>query len=110
MCSLLREAEKLDLTDDDIGTVHDLLGNVAKKIGGRRLFVMDSKLLGLCEYEVCPGDIVCVWLGCTTPVVLRPQRNHYTYLCKAHIDGYMWGKAIDELDSGNLSLQEFEVH
>ncbi|TVY73385.1 Heterokaryon incompatibility protein 6 OR allele [Lachnellula suecica] len=77
---------------------------------GRRFFLSDSNLMGMCPNSAEPGDIICILLGCWVPVVLRPEGDHYIYLGEAYVHEYMYGKGMDELEEGKFQLQEFEIH
>jgi hypothetical protein len=58
---------------------------------GRRFFITDSNLMGMCPGSADPGDIICVLLGCSVPVVLRPQGDHYIFLGEAYVQWlYLW--------------------
>jgi len=76
----------------------------------RRIFICDSNLIALGPETVETGDIVCILLGCSVPVVLRPKDGHYIFLGEACVPGYMYGKAIEELEDVNSTLQSFELH
>ncbi|KAK7716344.1 hypothetical protein SLS64_003498 [Diaporthe eres] len=77
----------------------------------RRLFLQEyfgEKMMGWClcitsEDRVGLGtgfmrrdDVVVVPLGCSTPVVLRPEGDEYRFVGDAYIDEYMDGKAVRE--------------
>jgi hypothetical protein len=66
--------------------------------------------MGVEFWEAQVGDMVCILLGCSIPVVLRPVGNHYTLVGEAYIDGYMYGKGMIELDEGKYQLEDFDIH
>ena len=67
-------------------------------------------LMGLGPDTIQEGDMICILLGCQVPVILRPNGEHYIFLGGAYIDGYMHGRAIDDLKDGVLLEQTFELH
>jgi hypothetical protein len=42
-------------------------------------------------------------------MVFRQIQEHYIVIGEAYVDGYMYGKAIDMWESGDLKLEEFEL-
>jgi hypothetical protein len=76
---------------------------------GRNIIVPESNLIGLGPETLKEGDKICVLLGCSMPVILRKVENHYIYIGEAFIDGYMFGKAIEELEQGKHELEDFEL-
>jgi hypothetical protein len=86
------------------------ISRATQLIRGRRFFISTSELVGMCPSSAEPGDIICILLGCSVPVVLRPQDGHYRLLGEAYVYGYMYGKAMDELAEGKFELRSFEIH
>jgi hypothetical protein len=76
----------------------------------RRLFISGSGLIGLGPEKVEVRDIICILLGCSVPVILRPQDDHYIFLGEACVPGYMQGKAMEELAKGKFQLESFKIH
>ena len=56
------------------------------------------------------GDLVCVLLGCPVPMVLRKQKSHYEVVVPVFEEGVMRGEAMDRIDDGSITLQDFELH
>ena len=75
----------------------------------RSIFISDY-IVGLALWDARSNDQVCVLPGCKFPVVLRKQGNHYILVGETYVDGYMHGKAMDELKDGKFRLQDFEIH
>jgi len=73
----------------------------------RRFFLTNTGLLCLGPGCANVGDIICVPLGCSTPIILREYGQCYLYVGDAYVDGYMYGRAIDEWESGQRKLQSF---
>jgi hypothetical protein len=83
---------------------------ILRYMAGRRFFFTTSGLLCIGSGITGVGDIICVPLGCSTPVILRELKDGYRFIGDAYVDGYMYGKAIDELESGARKLQTFVLH
>jgi hypothetical protein len=56
------------------------------------------------------GDLVCVFLGCAMPMVLRPIKDRYELVGEALLAGIMRGETMTALDEGKKVLQEFQLH
>ncbi|KAK0099370.1 hypothetical protein ONS96_008399 [Cadophora gregata f. sp. sojae] len=79
-------------------------------IRGRRFFLGTSNIMGLAIEGVETGDIICVPLGCPQPMIFRKVDNHFVVIGEAYVDGYMYGKAMEMLENGELELETFELH
>lgn len=85
------------------------------RAGKRWLFETDDGRLGVANYGAMVGDYVCVILGCNMPMVMRERKMRkgdefvqWQLYGAAYMHDYMQGKAIEELDTGQLSLETFE--
>lgn len=76
----------------------------------RRFFVSHSGLMGLVGEEALEGDMICILFGCSLPVVLRLVSDRFVYVGEAYVDGYMWGRAIEEFDDGAYKARTFEIY
>jgi Heterokaryon incompatibility protein (HET) len=76
----------------------------------RRLFFSRDGFVGLGPWNTTKGDIICVLLGCRSPVVLRKENEHYVLIGEAYIEGFMNGEAMDALRDGEFVLETFEIH
>jgi hypothetical protein len=59
------------------------------------------------------GDLVCVVLGCSVPLILRRVvgfGEHYINLGDAYVHGFMSGEALLGLQSGKYTSKFFEIH
>jgi hypothetical protein len=78
--------------------------------GLRRFFITSNGLMGMAPPHVQEGDLACVLLGAQVPFLLRRGNGFYTLVGEVYIrSGYMYGRAIDEMESGKLEVQEFEI-
>lgn len=59
--------------------------------------------------RVRAGDIVCILLGSSIPLVLRPIGGQYEVVCDIYLGGVMFGEGMDALEAGEVHLQDFEL-
>jgi hypothetical protein len=102
-----------------------LLKSTLAMLFGRRMFAshpLDVKAgkkkshfltLGLGPESMKEGDLICILFGCQLPVILRQKRNskgaledEYVYLGEAFLDGYMYGKAVEELEGTSSGVEK----
>lgn len=81
---------------------------VVSNMVGRRLVTTSTGHIGLAPNTVNPGDKIFVLIGCSMPVILRPDASgeHYEVTGECYVDGFMKGEAISALDSKEYRLQE----
>ncbi|KAH8756767.1 heterokaryon incompatibility protein-domain-containing protein [Diaporthe sp. PMI_573] len=79
---------------------------------GRCFCLTNEGRMGLGTGFMAPNDEVVVPLGCSTPVLLRPEgnRGEYRFIGDVYIDGYMHGEAMDDLDSNKRRLKRYVIH
>jgi hypothetical protein len=78
--------------------------------GRRQFFVTSNGLMGMAPPHVQEGDLACVLLGAQVPFLLRRGNGFYTLVGEIYIsNGYMYGRAVDEMEAGKLEVQEFEI-
>ena len=53
--------------------------------------------------------MICVFLGCGFPVVIRPDGNYYILTGAVYVDNLADGKAIADLENGLYELECFEL-
>lgn len=70
-----------------------------------RTFIRSTKMefFGLAPKQTLPGDIICIFFGCSVPVVLREKKSsnneveHYELIGESYIYGMMNGEAIETI-------------
>ena len=68
---------------------------VLDMVRGSKLIKTSNGLFCLGSANTRAGDIVCVILGCTKPLILRPDgASHYTIVRECFVDGMMTGEAL----------------
>lgn len=86
--------------------------NFGSKMMGRCLCITDEKRVGMGTGLMTRGDVVVVPLGCSTPVVLRPEGDEYRFIGDVYIHGYMDGRAVEECnkDSAGKQVNSYVIH
>ena len=85
------------------------------RVGKRWLFETDRGDLGVANYSDMWGNYVCAILGCNMPMIMSTigMRKGGEFVQAqlygaAYMHEYMQGKAIEEVDNGQLTLETFE--
>lgn len=55
------------------------------------------------------GDLVCLILGCSAPLVIRPTGRRFVVVSAAYIDNLMDGRAMPYLEDGLFELETFDL-
>jgi hypothetical protein len=111
------EAPQVGLSADSraIAYVQPFLQATRQLRAGRRsLFETEGGKLGIASDRAMVGDYVCVVLGCNVPMIMREckmQKGDEFVQAQlygaAYLHEYMQGKAIEELETGKLTLETF---
>jgi hypothetical protein len=80
------------------------VSQISSNILHHRLCVSSTGIFGLMPGAIQQGDKICILLGCSLPVILRPIDNHYIFIGSAYVDGYMTGEAVEKLE-----IQDFKI-
>jgi hypothetical protein len=54
------------------------------------------------------GDVICILLGCSVPVLCRPQGDYYKIIGDCLILGMMYGETVERLKNGAYQLQDLK--
>ncbi len=73
----------------------------------RRLVTTKKGYVGMALEAVEPGDVICVLLGCTVPMVLRPAGDKYQVVGECYLHGLMEGQALKWVEDGVHQLDDF---
>ena len=76
----------------------------------KRLITTEKGLVGMAPDWVQREDRVCILLGSSLPVLLRPAGDHYILVGPCYIHGIMFGEAMSPLDEGKVQLENFATH
>ena len=79
------------------------------KMMGRCFCITEDGRMGMGSGAMTPGDVIVVPLGCSTPVILRPEggRGEYRFVGDVYLDGYMYGKAVEEWKDQKRQLARY---
>jgi hypothetical protein len=83
---------------------------IVHNIFRRDLFVTENGDLGMAQDSILRGDLVCILFGCSIPIILRKVDGHFIYISDACVVGYMYGKGIEELETGKFQTETFEIY
>jgi hypothetical protein len=78
-------------------------------LDGRRFVITSNDTLGMVSQLAEVGDCLCVLLGCSVPVVLRPVRGGYKFLGNAYLENYMFGEFIPAFEKSGKPWQRFRI-
>ena len=81
----------------------------ASNVGNSRLFTTHKGLVGLGPLSSRPEDQVCVLVGCSVPLILRPHENSFKVIGACYTHGLMEGEAFEMLGDGNVKLETIEL-
>lgn len=70
---------------------------------------LDYLTYGLGPIDLEAGDKVCVLLGCSVPVILRPVQGSYVFLGNAFVPILRDGEAVDEIKEGKEQPVDFLI-
>jgi hypothetical protein len=94
---------------DDEKNQKAMVSAASLRMQGKRLVISDSKHAGLAPWNSAEGDVLCVLLGCSFPVILRPVNGYYTLIGEVYVDELMNGEAIAQLQEGLYTLMAFKL-
>jgi hypothetical protein len=82
--------------------------SVNNKCGG---YVVETEtgFIGMASDRVRKGDAVCVLFGCSAPLIMRQQEDHWTLVQACYVEGLMDGEVVQQLRDGKLRKQEFRI-
>jgi hypothetical protein len=86
--------------------------NFGSNMMGRCFCITNERRVGLGTGSMTRDDIVVVPLGCSTPVVLRPEGSGYRFVGDVYIHGYMYGRAVEECEAGDAerNVRSYLIH
>jgi hypothetical protein len=76
----------------------------------RRFMILNNGCIGLAPIRAREGDIVCVLLGCSVPVLLREgDDGKVTFVGEVYVHGFMDGEAIAVMKAGKIEKKEWKI-
>jgi hypothetical protein len=95
-----------------VSRLHDTKGEIGM---ARRLVTTNEGHIGMTPYRAKKGDLICVLLGCSIPVVLRKREQEwsegfigesYEFIGECYLHGFMNGEAQD---CGKFETKDFRL-
>jgi len=89
------EGDQVDLPADDATLRY--LYQLWKNWTGRAFFTATEGYIGLAPSSARPGDVICIILGCESPLCLRPSPTsptHFQVVGECYVWGLMDGEAL----------------
>ena len=86
------------------------VATVIHKTKGRRFFTTEKGYMGFGQLGIEKGDHICVCLGCDVPLIFCRVDERYVNEGECFVLGLMDGEALNALNEGILSMQDFEIH
>jgi hypothetical protein len=84
-----------------------LCENVLANFVNRKLVTTNAGFIGVTHWATEQGDRVCVFPGCSVPLIIRLEANgdYYKLIGECYIDGIMDGEAMEWLKMGQVQLE-----
>ncbi|KAE9366493.1 hypothetical protein N431DRAFT_548372 [Stipitochalara longipes BDJ] len=86
-----------------------LTENFTNAMTGRCFATTQEGLLCLGSGALQVEDIICVPLGCQTPIIIRRRGDEFTFIGDIYVDGYMGGKAVNDYENKLRKLETFAI-
>lgn len=93
-----------DMAIPDTSNSSGFLRGVVGYIRSKR-FILTEKTMGLAPEACRDGDLICVLIGCSVPVILRPvdgSEGMYNFVGEVYAHGMMDGEAMRLLEDGEF--------
>lgn len=88
-----------------------VLDVVFRNCRGRRLFAHEDFPTSLCPQGAVQGDLVCIFYGCSRPVVLRPHGSFFKVVGDAYtLDCLDQNEQVTDIDLEKYETRLFEIH
>lgn len=63
------------------------------------------EFIGIAPQQSQKSDVICLFFGCSVPVVLQPQENgDFKFVGECYVHGVMDGEAVDPIPSGTREV------
>jgi hypothetical protein len=83
--------------------------NMLHRICQRSLIVSEKGYIGLGPAKVQNGDLMCILYGCSVPIILRQEDDHFLFVGEAYVHGAMYGEIMHSLEIGKAAEREFII-
>ncbi|CAD6592218.1 MAG: hypothetical protein ASARMPRED_006120 [Alectoria sarmentosa] len=98
------------LVEDNAEFLTDAVERVERFCWSRRLITIIQSFVGMVPHNADRGDVVCVLLGCSFPMLLRPHEQFYRVVGPCYVHGIMEGEAIDWLNKGIRDVGDISIY
>lgn len=79
----------------------------------RRLIITREGRLGLAPHEAQRGDVVCVFLGCDVPILVRPGSGNDAHTFRmvgtCYLQGVMKGEIMEWIEKGDMEVKSILI-
>ncbi|KXH43885.1 hypothetical protein CSAL01_01801 [Colletotrichum salicis] len=81
------------------------------RMRGRCFYVTKEGRLGMGSGYMAVGDAIVVPFGCSTPIIIRPEGSDggYRYVGDTYLNGFMYGRAINQWRKGERKERKFKL-
>ncbi|KAF2652979.1 HET-domain-containing protein [Lophiostoma macrostomum CBS 122681] len=114
---LRQDSELQSYGNSHVGIEPDACLSILQRYIGARMMghcfcVTEGGLYGMGTGFSTRDDLIVVPLGCSTPILLRPDgyQGEYRFVGDVYVDGYMRGEAVEEWKEGKRQLKTFVMH
>ncbi len=97
-------------------SIYDATARTVTCIFGRKLAISAKGYLGLASSLAQPGDAICILLGCSVPVILRPIHGNVldnaarlTLVGECYVHGIMNGESMKAAEDDPSVLRTFDI-
>ena len=97
------------LVEDNADFLTDAVGRVERFCWSRRLITTTEGFVEMVPHTADRGDVVCVLLGCSFPMLLRPRGQSYRVVGPCYVHGIMDGEAIDWIKKGTREIGDIAI-
>jgi hypothetical protein len=100
------------LEDSRKRRVESEIWNITPFIRKRRFIVVDGVICGIGPQRAEVGDLGVAVPGSPVPLIFRKRSegDGYVNMGDAYIEGFMTGKAVEDVEEGKCSFEVFDLH
>lgn len=97
------------LVDANADFLTDAVERVERFCWSRRLITTTEGFVGMVPHTADRGDVGCILLGCSFPMLLRPHEQSYRVVGPCYVHGIMEGEASDWLHKGIREISDISI-
>ena len=73
---------------------------------GRCFYMTGEGYMGLAPRYAEKGDLICVLLGCSVPIIIRKKGDNYVVVGDTYVYGMMQGEMMSSVEKGRLQIED----